>query len=41
METEENKSPPFLEVQVKKKPNDLLGHVVYKKLIHTDLSLHM
>jgi hypothetical protein len=36
-ETEEDNSLPFCDVLAKRKPAGLLGHVVYRKPIHTDL----
>jgi hypothetical protein len=40
MEMEHNKSLPFLDVQVSKKPDGSLAHTVYRKPTHTDLKLH-
>jgi hypothetical protein len=40
MEMEHNKSLPFLDVWVSRKPDGSLEHTVYRKPTHTDLYLH-
>jgi len=40
MEVEQQGTLPLLDVLVKRRLDDSLGHSVYKKPIHTDLNLH-
>ena len=40
MEMEENGKLPFLDVLLIKKPNDSIGHTVYRKPTHTNRYLH-
>jgi len=40
MEVEQNQSLPLLDVPVSRRPDDSLGHKVYRKLTHTDLDIH-
>jgi hypothetical protein len=40
MEVEQNKTLPFLDVLVSRRPDESLGHSVKRKSTHTELLLH-